>query len=257
MALVLASIAALSLTLLLAAAPAGAFISGEFGLQQRKPVWVRNGPLQYHAGPVIHASDSYAIYWDPLELYNSEWMQLIDKYFRNVGDGQRGLGNVFALNSQYGETGYSTAPSASEKAKEAHASNQSTFRGPTRPPIPTPRAATAPKRLEIACLTDAKSKQSCKESSDPASCRAPRERFPARQTTPVYYILTPPGVTVARPGPKAPTPAPTRPSWKTKCKKSKKKDHASRRNWNLRIPLDDRTARRNADRLRGAAVDRG
>ncbi len=98
----MASAATLSVALLFVPATAGAFVHGTFGLQQRKPVFLRNGPLQYHAGPVIHASDSYAIYWDPLELYNPRWMTMIDEYFQNVGSASGQGGNVFAMNAQYG-----------------------------------------------------------------------------------------------------------------------------------------------------------
>jgi hypothetical protein len=196
MALVLASIAALSVALLLAAAPAGAFISGEFGLQQRKPVFVRSGPLQYHDGPVIHASDSYAIYWDPLELYNSEWMQLIDKYFRNVGTASGGLGNVFALNSQYGETGYSTAPAALATDKEKHGSNQSTFRGAYSVTDPYPTKENCTQAAEVVCLTDAQIKAELKKVIESGKLPGATGTVPGAATTPVYYILTPPGVTV-------------------------------------------------------------
>jgi len=203
MALTLASMAALSVALLLAAAPAGAFISGEFGLQQRKPVWVRNGPLQYHHGPVIHASDSYAIYWDPLELYNSEWMQLIDKYFQNVGAASEtagvassGLGDVFAQNAQYGETGYGTGPAASEKAKEAHAANQSTFRGAYSVTDPYPTKENCTEAAKIACLTDAQIKAELKKVIESGKLPGATGTVPGAKSTPVFYILTPPGVTV-------------------------------------------------------------
>jgi hypothetical protein len=197
MALVLASLATLSAALLLAAAPAGAFVSGEFGLQQRKPVWVRYGPLQYHDGPVIHASDSYAIYWDPLELYNSEWMRLIDGYFRNVGDANGSLGNVFAMNSQYGEAGFGTSPGASEKAKEAHAANQSTFRGAYTDTDSYPAGGgNCHQSAEIVCLTDQEIRTELQKVIKSGVLPGTTGTVPGAKSTPVYYILTPPGVTV-------------------------------------------------------------
>jgi hypothetical protein len=196
MALTLASLATLSAALLLAAVPAGAFVSGEFGLQQRKPVWVRYGPLQYHDGPVIHASDSYAIYWDPLELYNSEWMRLIDGYFRNVGEANGSLGNVFAMNSQYGETGFGTSPAASEKAKEAHAANQSTFRGAYTDTDSYPASSNCHQAAEIVCLTDPEIKTELQKVIKSGVLPGTTGTVPGGKSTPVYYILTPPGVTV-------------------------------------------------------------
>ncbi len=196
MALVLASMTALSVALLLAAAPAGALISGEFGLQPRKHPWVRSGPLQYHDGPVIHASDSYAIYWDPLELYNSQWMRLIDGYFRNVGEASGSLGNVFALNAQYGETGYGTGPAASEKAKEAHASPQSTFRGAYTDTDAYPASGDCHEAAEIVCLTDPEIKAELQKVIKSGVLPGATGTVPGAKSTPVYYILTPPGVTV-------------------------------------------------------------
>jgi hypothetical protein len=201
LALALGSIAVMSAALLLAAAPAGAFISGEFGLQQRKPVWVRHGPLQYHSGPVIHASDSYAIYWDPLELYNSQWMRLIDQYFRNVGAGSGSPGNIFALNAQYGETGYGTGPAASEKAKEAHAANQSTFRGAYTDTESYPITENCSQHPEdmfpaVACLTDTQIRTMLTKLIKSGKLPGATGTVPGAVSTPVYYVLTPPGVTV-------------------------------------------------------------
>ncbi len=195
LALLAGTIAALSVSLLLAAAPAGAFISGEFGLQQRKPVWVRPGPLQYHAGPVIHASDSYAIYWDPLELYNSQWMRIIDKYFRDAGEASGQMENVFGLNAQYGETGYGTGPAASEKSKEAHATDQSTFRGAYTDTDSYPTGGcTEP--AGIACLTDQQIRTELQKVIKSGALPGTTGTVPGAKSTPAYYILTPPGVTV-------------------------------------------------------------
>ena len=194
-ALVLVCIAAMSVSFLLAAAPAGAFISGEFGLQQRKPVWVRHGPLQYHDGPVIHASDSYAIYWDPLELYNSQWMRIIDGYFRNAGEASGEMGNVFGLNAQYGEVGYGTGPGASEKAKEAHATDQSIFRGAYTDPDSYP-ASGCTEPAGIACLTDQQIRTELQKVIKSGALPGSTGTVPGAKSTPVYYLLTPPGVTV-------------------------------------------------------------
>ena len=181
---------------LLAASPAGAFISGEFGLQQRRQTWSRYAPLQYHGGPVIHASDTYAIYWDPLELYNSEWMRLIDGYFRNVGEASGSQNNVFALNAQYGETGYRTGPGASAAAKEDHAADQTTFRGAYTDTDSYPTSGGCTERAEVACLTDQEIKTELQKVIQSGKLPGATGTVPGAQKTPVYYILTPPGVTV-------------------------------------------------------------
>lgn len=181
---------------LLLAAPAGAFVSGEFGLQRREPTFARSGPLQYHGGPVIHAEDIYAIYWDPLELYNSQWMKLIDGYFRNVGEASGAEGNVFALNAQYGETGYATGPGASASAKAAHAADQSTFRGAYTDTDSYPTSGNCTESAEVVCLTDQEIKAELQKVIASGALPGATGTVPGAQSTPVYYILTPPGVTV-------------------------------------------------------------
>ncbi len=197
LALALGSAGILSLTLLLAPAPAGAFITGSFGVQQRKPVWLRNAPLQYHQGPVIHASDTYAIYWDPLELYNSQAQRNIDKYFRSVGLASGEPDDVFALNAQYGETGYNTAPAASAAAKEAHAANQTTFRGGYTDTDPYPPSGEdCTEHAEVVCLTDQEIKTELQKVIKSGVLPGATGTVPGAKSTPVYYLLTPPGVTV-------------------------------------------------------------
>ncbi len=204
LALALSSAAIVLGALLLLPAPAGAFITGNFGLQQRKPVVLRYAPLQYHKGPVIHSSDSYAIYWDPYEFYNPEWMRVIDKYFRDVGSASGGSGNVFALNAQYGETGYNTQPAASAGAKEAHAANQSTFRGAYTDTDPYPPAGEdCTESSEVVCLTDQSIKTELQKVISSGELPGTTGTVPGAASTPVYYMLTPPGVTVC-----AGTPAP-------------------------------------------------
>lgn len=196
LAVVLGSVALLSASLLLAAAPAGAFISGEFGLQLRKRVWVRSGPLQYHGGPVIHRADNYVIYWDPLELYNPTWIRLIDGYFRNVGEASGEMENVFGLNAQYGETGYSTGPAASEKAREAHAVDQTTFRGAYTDTDQYPTKDNCTEQADVVCLTDQEIRVELQKIIKSGALPGTTGTVPGGQSTPVYYMLTPPGVTV-------------------------------------------------------------
>jgi hypothetical protein len=193
----MASAATLSVALLLVPATAGAFVHGTFGLQQRKPVFLRNGPLQYHAGPVIHASDSYAIYWDPLELYNPRWMTMIDEYFQNVGTASNQGGDVFAMNAQYGERGYSTASGATAGAKEAHAANASTFRGAYTDTDPyPPKAEECAAQAAVVCLPDQALKAELQKVIASGVLPGATGTVAGTKSTPVYYILTPPGVTV-------------------------------------------------------------
>jgi hypothetical protein len=171
-----------SALLSLAAAPAGALVvepkAGErLGLQTREGVSPLVKPLQYHGGPVITASDTYAIYWDPAGTYHSDWMTLVDRYLHDVGAASEQLGNVFSMSTQY------TGP------KGTRASYKSTFRGAytDTEPYPTSGDCVEPKG-EAVCLTD-------------AQIRAELKRFISASGLPtgvdvVYFLLTPPGVTV-------------------------------------------------------------
>jgi hypothetical protein len=185
-ALALWSTAVVSLTLLLAAAPANAVVSGSFGLQTRSSLKslkeagaVKIEPLQYHSGPVLHSSDAYAIYWDPTETYRFDWKELIDGYFSNVGAASGGIGDVFAVNSQYRDGG-------------GHAANQSTYRGSYTVADPYPPSGCG-EPATFACLTDEQVRVELQKVI--ASGALPGATGPA-----VYYLLTPPGVTVCTGG---------------------------------------------------------
>jgi hypothetical protein len=168
-----------SLALLASAAPAGAVIVGEFGLQKRAVPAHNSEPLQYHAGPVLHSSDSYAIYWDPIERYRFDWRRVIDEYFQQVGAASGGLGDVFAVNAQYGDG-------------SGRAANQSTFRGAYTDLTPYPTSGCG-ELAAVACLSDEQIRTELAKIV--ASGALPGATGPA-----VYYLLTPPGVTVCTGG---------------------------------------------------------
>ena len=168
---------------LCAAAPAGAVRTSEgFGIQRRRePAREFTSPLQYHGGPVLHYTDAYAIYWDPEGLYEPEWERSIDEYFQQVGSasestGTAGLESVFALDGQYTDS-------------TGRAANKSTFRGAYADPDPYPATGRCTASAEVACITDAQIRT---ELAHLINTNA----LPGGSSIPVYYILTPPGVTV-------------------------------------------------------------
>jgi PKD repeat protein len=181
LALVLGAIAMLCLGLL-HATPARAVVSGSFGVQQRTPLelkeLVTGGPLQYHGGPVLHSSDAYVVYWDPTGTYRGDWERSIDEYFVNVGAESGKLGDVFALDGQYADS-------------TGRAANQLTFRGSVKDEDPYPVTGNCTEAAAITCLTDA---QIQAELHHVITSIAPP--LPGATGTPVYYILTPPFVTV-------------------------------------------------------------
>jgi PKD domain len=172
------TLAATLLLTLCAAAPAGAVRTSEgLGIQRRaEPTINRKSPLQYHGGPVLHYSDAYAIYWDPEGLYEPEWERLIDEYFHNVGAASGSLENVFALDAQYTDT-------------TGRAANQSTFRGAYADYDPYPTSENCTQAAEVACITNQQIRTELEHLIKAGG-------LPGATGTPVYYILTPPGVTV-------------------------------------------------------------
>ena len=167
---------------LLHAAPAKAVVTGTLGVQQREPLnesaLLTGGPLQYHGGPVLHSSDVYVVYWDPIGSYRGDWERSIDEFFVNVGAESGHLGDVFALDGQYADgTG--------------RAANQLTFRGSYKDEDAYPVIGNCTEPPVHVCLTDA---QIQAELHHVITSVAPP--LPGATGTPIYYMLTPPGVTV-------------------------------------------------------------
>ena len=156
--------------------------------------------------PVLHSSNTYAIYWDPTDHYHGDWQGVIDTFFHNFGAASGSLASVFAVDAQYSDL--SNRP----------AYYLSTFRGAytDTDPYPTPGAGscTDPHPLETrdqigpeveeevagkkikhhtpVCLTD-------------KQIRVELEAFIAshglqKGMASVFYLLTPPGVTVCLDG---------------------------------------------------------
>jgi hypothetical protein len=161
----------------LTAASAGAVIAGEFGVDLRTRSVANEKALTYHGGPVVSSSDTYAIYWDPVGGYRSEWMTLIDGYLHDVGAASGQLSNIFSLNGQY------TGPAGTR------ASYASTFRGAYTDTNPYPSSGGCHEPAgQPTCLTD-------------SEIRTELKRFIAANHLPtginvIYFLLTPPAVTV-------------------------------------------------------------
>ena len=202
--LAVACAAALLLALALAANPALAIVTtvGEttVGLQNRNNATVFDGTIKLpfaenpsaetFANPaghaVVHGSNVYLIYWDPTNHYHGDWQELVNRFLRGAGGQSNSLSSVFAVNGQY--TDKSNAP----------AYNRLTYRGSATDVNPYPvgactdphplLASPAHKIAPIVCLTD-------------AQVRAELLAYVAAHALPtgmssVFYMLTPPGVTV-------------------------------------------------------------
>ncbi len=187
-----AFVASLTLALLLVATPAHAVVAEvggvDVGLQPRDLAGTRDGRGVVGAfrdagpGPIVPANHTYAIFWDPTNSYHGNWQESVETFFRGMGAGSGSLGDVFAVDSQY------TDPA------NQHALYQSTFNGAYTdvneyPPTGT---CTDPAGLHgglaITCLTG-------------TQMREQLETFITQHDLPkgmetIYYLLTPPGVTV-------------------------------------------------------------
>jgi hypothetical protein len=183
---------AIAVLLAFAVAPAGAVVSElgptTVGLQPRNVASVLDGNGEVGAtfanasgNPVLHATNTYVIYWDPTDHYHGDWQNIIDTFMQQVGSASGTLSNVFAVDAQY--TDKSNKP----------ASYHSTYRGAYTDSEKYPVAGcTDPHPLEapdaITCLTDAQLREQL-------TTFITQHGLQKGMST-VFYLLTPPGVTV-------------------------------------------------------------
>jgi len=186
MALVVVSLAALSISFLLAAVPAGAVIatagSTKVGLQSRSASLAQGAGegeaatfANNSGNAVLSGSTSeYAIYWDPEVRFDSEWVANLDGFFQGLGETH--LDTPFGVLAQYRDRSNTIA------------SFQALFKGSYSDTVHYPAGkCTDPGHLSL-CLTD-------------AQLREQLQSFIATHDLPtgmdtIYYLLTPPGVAV-------------------------------------------------------------
>jgi hypothetical protein len=185
------AMAAAAGTLALAAAPAAAVVTevggAQVGLQPRDLASADDGTTvgefrDAGAGPILPDNHVYVVYWEPTNAYNGNWQAIIDKFFEAMGGASGSLGNVFAVDSQYVDPA------------NQHAFYKSTSMGSYTDYNAYPKSGkcTDPSPLHgglaITCLTD-------------KQIREQLETFISQHHLPkgmenIYYLLTPPGVTV-------------------------------------------------------------
>jgi PKD domain len=228
MALILGFAATMSVSLLFALsvlpAPASAHVEEvltktggpkvKVGLQPREAEYFWYGPGKYtglgkseafantesakfdneSGNAVVHAANTYAIYWDPQDYYHGDWQGLIDGFLANVGTAGSQLASVFAVDGQY--TDKTNKPAAP----------YSSFRGAYTDthPYPATNGCTDPRSLKFGvpflegtttpiCVTAAQVQTELE--------RFIKQREEEHDALPkgmgtIFYLLTPPGVTV-------------------------------------------------------------
>jgi hypothetical protein len=187
------------LALLIVAATAGAVVTSvgpvTVGLEPRVGAYAKPAEPEKYANaegnPVLHGTNTFAIYWDPTDHYHGDWQNVIDTYFHNAGAASGGLASVFAVATQY--TDKTNHPAAQAQAfKGAYTDTTPYPKSGCTDPAPFVEAdrigpEVAGKKTSV-CLTG-------------AQVAAEVEGFVKAHQLPkglgsVYFLLTPPGAAV-------------------------------------------------------------
>lgn len=148
-----------------------------------------------HPGPVMHSVATYAVYWDPQDYYHGDWQELIDGFLAKLESASGQLASVFAVDEQYTD------------ATDKPAAGGSSFRGAYTDTNPYPETTEncvdphpwtfgVPLLMsahEPVCLTDKQIRAQLK------TFISEQRGLPKGMDT-IYYVMTPPGVTVCLDG---------------------------------------------------------
>jgi hypothetical protein len=140
-------------------------------------------------------ANTYAIYWDPQDFYHGDWQGVIDGFLANAGAAGSQLANASAVDTQY--TDKSNLPAAS----------YSTFRGAYTDTYHYPETGECvdphPLEFGIPLFTVGPDKKFCLTATQIETelkrfiKQRQEEGFPLpKGMNTIYYLLTPPGVTV-------------------------------------------------------------
>jgi PKD domain-containing protein len=197
-------LAALAAALLLNVAPAAAVVTSvgpvTVGVQPRAnkvyPEAERPKTYANPAGnPVLHGDGDYAIFWDPTDHYWSEWQAAVDGYLEQAGGASGSLATVFAVDAQY--TDKSNRPASYSQAYKGSYVDYHAY--PTPGCVdPEPFAVVD----QIGLTLEGPPTPVCLTSDQIASeleAFIKQNKLPTGLGT-VYYLLTPPGVTVCLDG---------------------------------------------------------
>jgi PKD domain len=173
--------------LLASAAPASAIVT-EIGGGVKVGLQPRNGttlgtlgsqPATFsnESGNVVlqGATSDYAIYWDPNDEFDHEWVKNVDGFFQALGEAR--LDTPFGVIGQYRDRANNVAPF------------QALFKGSYSDTVKFPTGkCTDPKNPATRCLTDAQLREQLQSF-------IATHHLPTGMDT-IYYLLTPPGTTV-------------------------------------------------------------
>jgi hypothetical protein len=137
---------------------------------------------------VMHEVNSYVIYWDPAPhgLYHGDWREVVDTFMGGLSAVGSTNGDIFAVNGQY--TDRTNLPAATRTSFKGSYEDTTAYPATTCTD-PHPLIEFKPFNTKaLACLTD-------------QQVREHLQSFISRNGLPrgmsnVYYLLTPPGVTI-------------------------------------------------------------
>jgi len=169
-------------------------LEGAFENASLSPVNYLKGPepgkyANPEGNPVVHGSNTWIIFWDPKEeFYHGDWQHLIETYMSNAATASGSLNTVFSLDAQY--TDHSNQP----------ATYRQVYRGGAEDTVPYPQSGCEdPQPLPPNLIkTGRVPPTTCLTSVQVAN---QLESFIKAHNLPtgmsnIYYLLTPPGVTV-------------------------------------------------------------
>jgi len=152
----------------------------------------------HEVGEVVHETsvNTYAIYWDPSDYYHDDWQGLIDGFLANLGESNGALNSVFAVDGQYTDTTNKPAATRSRFRGAYTDTHPYPESGNCEDPEPHPWDVGVPfleGSTTIVCLTDTQVKTELQRFLR----QREEEHLPlTRGMDTIFYLLTPPGVTV-------------------------------------------------------------
>jgi hypothetical protein len=145
--------------------------------------------------PVLHSANTYLIYWDPQWFYHDDWANLIDGFMEHAATAGSQLASVFAVDGQYMDSTNKPAANHLNYLGAIHDSN----------PYPEEPGCVDPRPFELTTPQSAPLLKGLSVCLSPTQIREQIELVISQHDWPrgmgtVYYLLTPPGISVCLDG---------------------------------------------------------
>lgn len=168
---------------------------GKFETESNEPAEDFNNNPEHpgHPGPVLHSVATYVVYWDPQDYYHGDWQSQIDEFLARLGTASGQLSSVFAVDEQY--TDPTNKPATGDSAFRGAYTDTNPYPEKENCTDPHPWRFGVPLLMsgEPVCLTDKQIRAQLK------TFISEQHDLPKGMGT-IYYLLTPPGVTLCLDG---------------------------------------------------------